>query len=101
MCRPNPSYNATKSHDQPKNKGSNANDGKISRSSGSNICWNTTTLLGGILAVLIAIFPAFVSESIGGWTAKYTSPRPIFTPNDIPNLHGKVAIVTGANTGIG
>ena len=35
----------------------------------------------------------------GGWMAKYTSPK--FTFDDIPDLHGKVAIVTGANTGIG
>jgi len=35
----------------------------------------------------------------GGWTKKYTTPG--FKTADIPSLAGKVAIVTGANTGIG
>ena len=37
---------------------------------------------------------------MGGWTKVYTSSSS-FSFNDIPNLHGKVAIVTGSNTGIG
>lgn len=36
---------------------------------------------------------------MGGWTTKYTSPG--FKTSGIPRLDGKVAIVTGANTGIG
>ena len=28
-------------------------------------------------------------------------PKPIFSPDDIPDLTGKVAIVTGANSGVG
>ena len=41
-----------------------------------------------------------VSEIIGGWTKKFTSPV-YFTPDSIPDLTSKVAIVTGANTRIG
>jgi NAD(P)-dependent dehydrogenase (short-subunit alcohol dehydrogenase family) len=40
------------------------------------------------------------SAQIGGWVCKWST-FPHFRTNDIPALHGKVAIVTGANTGIG
>mmetsp|Transcript_13265 Transcript_13265/g.17358 ORF Transcript_13265/g.17358 Transcript_13265/m.17358 type:complete len:365 (-) Transcript_13265:126-1220(-) len=52
-----------------------------------------------VVVVTIAM-PILISEAIGGWTKKYTSPAQ-FTPSKIPDLRGKVAIVTGANTGIG
>ncbi len=59
-----------------------------------------TLYLSASFAILVAVFPMIISEMIGGWTAKYTSPV-YFTPDSIPDLTDKVAIVTGANTGIG
>jgi retinol dehydrogenase-12 len=51
------------------------------------------------VAALAVFVPLLISYLFDGWTAKYTSPK--FSFNDIPNLKGKVALVTGANTGIG
>ena len=51
------------------------------------------------LAVIPAILILALSFSAGGWVSLYISPR--FTFSDIPDLSGKVAIVTGSNTGIG
>lgn len=52
-----------------------------------------------VLGLAVA-FPILLSEVIGGWTKKYTS-TVSFSAAKIPDLSGKVAIVTGANTGIG
>lgn len=54
-----------------------------------------------IIAVPIAFaIPVVISEVIGGWTKLYTSPIRFRTSN-ISDLTGQVAIVTGANTGLG
>jgi short chain dehydrogenase len=61
--------------------------------------WIIVLGIAGLLFVLAS--PLFISEAIGGWTPQYSSPV-YFTPSrSIPNLSGKVALVTGANTGIG
>lgn len=52
----------------------------------------------GLLVVGFGILaPVIISEAIGGWTRKYTSRVQV----EMGDLNGKVAIVTGANTGIG
>ena len=59
------------------------------------------TIITSLFIAIISIgFPIFISEAIGGWTRKFTSPVR-FNPSNIPDLTDKVAIVTGANTGIG
>lgn len=58
------------------------------------------SVIGIILVVVLAIvFPLLCSLVGGGQLATYVSPSYGF--HDIPNLIGKVAIVTGSNTGIG
>lgn len=47
----------------------------------------------------LKIFGQFFYASTFG--AYLFVPRPKFTPKDVPNLNGKVTIVTGGNTGIG
>jgi len=59
-----------------------------------------STVLAALFALLMIILPIFISEQIGGWSKKYTSPIG-FSTASIPDMNGKVAIVTGANTGIG
>jgi NAD(P)-dependent dehydrogenase (short-subunit alcohol dehydrogenase family) len=57
-------------------------------------------VIGAVLAVAFAIScPLLLSLVGGGQLAVYISPPYGF--DDIPNLTGKVAIVTGSNTGIG
>lgn len=51
------------------------------------------------IAFLAILAPALLSWYFRGSMAKYDSPNISF--DDIPNLKGKVAIVTGSNTGIG
>ncbi|KAL7537958.1 hypothetical protein ACHAXR_008170 [Thalassiosira sp. AJA248-18] len=52
-----------------------------------------------IPAVLFGL-QVLISELIAGWTKKYTS-GPLGWNSNIPDMKGKVVIVTGANTGIG
>jgi hypothetical protein len=49
------------------------------------------------VAVLAVIFPIYMSYRFRGWFAIYDSP--CYSFNDIPNLKGKVALITGVNTG--
>ncbi|KAJ1633086.1 hypothetical protein T492DRAFT_590501 [Pavlovales sp. CCMP2436] len=56
--------------------------------------WAVSVLLA------VAVIPLYLSHDAGGWVSKYTSPAP-YTAANIPRLDGSVAIVTGANTGIG
>jgi retinol dehydrogenase-12 len=58
------------------------------------------TIASSIVVVIAVIIPIILSELIGGWTKKFTSPV-YFRPSHIPNLTDKIAIVTGGNTGIG
>lgn len=50
------------------------------------------------MTALATIGPMTLSYFIGGWVQARLSP---FSFNDIPDLTGKVALVTGVNTGIG
>ena len=50
-----------------------------------------------LIVVAAVVAPLFFSYLFSGWVAKYTSPPYSF--DDIPDLTGKVAIVTGTNTG--
>jgi NAD(P)-dependent dehydrogenase (short-subunit alcohol dehydrogenase family) len=54
------------------------------------------------LAFVVAMaltFPILISWYCEGWTTRFTSPS--YTVNDIPDMHGKVVMVTGATSGIG
>lgn len=74
---------------------------EITKNSGSKGGLSQTVLyISAGLVLLVVIFPMIVSEIVGGWTTKFTSPV-YFTAQSIPDLTHRVAIVTGANTGIG
>ena len=51
------------------------------------------------VALAVVLGGLGTSFVFSGWVRLITSPK--FTFDDIPDLSGKVAIVTGANTGIG
>eukprot|EP01035_Chromulina_nebulosa_P017845 gene17845-23458_t len=53
-------------------------------------------IIVGLVAVILTLLTSYL---IGGWITIYTSPKYSF--DDIPDLTGKIAIVTGANSGIG
>lgn len=52
-----------------------------------------------LVVVLAMTFPIIISWWCDGWTTRYTSSS--YTFADIPNLTGKVAMVTGASSGLG
>lgn len=52
-----------------------------------------------LFALFVVVGGLGLSYIFGGWVRLYTSPK--FNFEDIPDLSGKIAIVTGANTGIG
>lgn len=58
----------------------------------------TELLLGAFVALSALIFPFTISFFIGGWATKVTSS---FRLHHIGDLTGKVALVTGINSGIG
>lgn len=51
------------------------------------------------LVAVVAVLWSFISYLLGGNIAIYMSPS--FKFNNIPDLAGKVAIVTGSNAGLG
>jgi hypothetical protein len=60
---------------------------------------NKLVLLGLVGACIFVGVPVLLSWFARGWVAKYDSPEYGF--DNIPNQSGKVAVVTGGNTGIG
>ena len=68
-------------------------------------CYSCARALAiAVVAISVAV-PLLISHLAGGWTAAWTKGNlpslTQFTAADIPALEGKVAFVTGANTGIG
>ena len=53
-----------------------------------------------IVPAILFGFQILVSELLTGWTKKYTSPI-AWQMSTLPDMTGKVAIVTGSNSGIG
>ena len=66
----------------------------------SSKCTNLATTSVLVVLMLVLAGPMLISEFMGGWTCQYTS-RPLFSLEEIPDLTNQVAVVTGANTGIG
>lgn len=58
-------------------------------------------LVAAIPIVLLTALPIFISTQIDGFTSAYLSNPTRFSVEKIPSMDGRVAIVTGANTGIG
>ena len=58
-------------------------------------------VLAAVPILLFTALPIFISTQIAGFTSKYLTNPTRFSLAKIPNMSGKVVIVTGANTGIG
>jgi retinol dehydrogenase-12 len=63
--------------------------------------WSYLLKTGLLMVLFVLGFPLVLSEIVGGWTRKYTSWIQFTPSTDIGDLTGQVALVTGANTGIG
>jgi NAD(P)-dependent dehydrogenase (short-subunit alcohol dehydrogenase family) len=74
---------------------------KPTSSSASTTTGGAALRCGTLTLVLALAFPLLLSQLAGGWVRKFTSPLGGFSTDDIPSMRGKMAIVTGANTGIG
>jgi len=76
--------------------------GKSKKASGSGSTAKYAFYFVAVLPILLfVVLPVLISETSGGFTSKYTSNPNKFSNDKIPNMAGKVAIVTGGTSGIG
>eukprot|EP00563_Minutocellus_polymorphus_P005402 CAMPEP_0181044890 /NCGR_PEP_ID=MMETSP1070-20121207/13510_1 /TAXON_ID=265543 /ORGANISM="Minutocellus polymorphus, Strain NH13" /LENGTH=410 /DNA_ID=CAMNT_0023123371 /DNA_START=71 /DNA_END=1303 /DNA_ORIENTATION=+ len=70
-------------------------------SSGGGIAKYAFYFVAALPVLLFAVLPALISEASGGYTSVYTNNPNKFSNDKIPNMAGKVAIVSGGTAGIG
>ena len=83
----------------PPAKSKKVSTGKGKR--GGGIAKYAFYFVAALPVLLFVVLPALISEASGGYTSVYTNNPTKFSNEKIPNMTGKVAIVTGGNTGIG